>query len=77
MDDEAVGAPRLLGCTPGEQFARAWETYRESPGVREGFTFIQKAFATGDIEAATERLRERSVQRAKHRAAASRSRRRR
>jgi hypothetical protein len=73
--DEAINAARLLGCTPGELFSRAWEAYRETPAFREDFSFFQKAFGAGDIEAVTGRLRERQAQRAKRRAAASRTRR--
>ena len=73
--DEAMNAARLLGCTPGELFARAWEAYRETPVFRKDFSLFQQAFAAGDIEAVTNRLREQQAQRAKRRAADSRARR--
>jgi len=73
--DEVQNASRLLGQTPGELLARAWETYRQSPEFREDFTYFQKAFSVGDINAVTGRLREQQTQRAEERVRASRSKR--
>jgi hypothetical protein len=70
--EELQNAARLIGCTPGELFERAWSSYRESPEFTEDFTAFQQAFAKGDINAVTERLRSASSERASRRAAASR-----
>ncbi|MGQ0826439.1 MAG: hypothetical protein ACT4OX_15650 [Actinomycetota bacterium] len=73
--EEVQNAARLFDCTPGELFARAWESYRESPEFRDDFHTFQKAFASGDIDVVTQRLRERRTQRAADRSASSRARR--
>src|SRR5438270_412049 len=73
--DEVHNASRLFGQTPGELLARAWEAYRQSPEFREDFTYFQKAFSVGDINAVTGRLRERQGQRAGERARVSRAKR--
>jgi hypothetical protein len=75
VHEEVQNAARLLGCTSGELLARAWLAYRQSPEFREQFGFFQKAFAKGDIDAITERLRNQAVNRAADRAAAGRARR--
>jgi len=75
VHEEVQNAARLLGCTSGELLARAWLAYRESPEFREEFASFQKAFATGDLDAVTGRLRAHASARAADRAAASRARR--
>ena len=77
---DADGAPLLVrvygrDAYDNQLLARAWLAYRESPEFREEFASFQKAFATGDLDAVTERLRAHASARAADRAAASRARR--
>lgn len=70
--EELQNAARLMDCTPGELLERAWSSYRQTPEFTEDFTAFQKAFAKGDIDAVTERLRTASAERAARRAETSR-----
>lgn len=73
VHEEVQNAARLLGCTSGELLARAWLAFRQSPEFREEFTFFQKAFSAGDLDAVTEHLRRLGVTRASDRATAGRA----
>jgi hypothetical protein len=69
---EVSGAAHLLDCAPGELLQRAWLAYRASPEFTEDFTFAQKAFAVGDLDAIAARLEEQRQERARRRAARAR-----
>ena len=71
--EELQNAARLMDCTPGELLERAWTSYRQTPEFTDDFTAFQKAFAKGDIDAVTERLRTANAERAARRAEKSRA----
>jgi hypothetical protein len=66
---EVFAAARLLGCTPGELLAKAWQSFSTSAEFRHDFQVAQKAFATGDLNAIVDVFDQRGRERAAQSAA--------
>ena len=70
IHQELQGASRLMGCTPGELLAQAWESFRQSPSFRHDLERAQKAFMAGDLSFLASQYRERRHGRARAKAVA-------
>jgi len=58
--EEVQGASRLLGRTPGELLARAWDQYKRTDEFREEFHHVQQIIESGDLGELTRHLDERA-----------------